>query len=324
MFRATSLSFMPAFIAATAARFTNPRAMRRRSINFAKRLRVLLWMSIGIAILSAPALAEDKAWEDCQQDTDRDRSIRGCKRFLARGDAESASKRAAANYIRGGAYVRIANYDYAITDFDEAIRLDPKHADGYIGRALAYSRKSNYDRAIVDLDEATRLDLKSANHIVHFDRVLHVFSEIASERDHDEEIRRNPTQFAIYIFRGLAYLKKKNFNYAIADFSEAILRNSKLVLAYFFRASAHLGNGDPIQARADLEAALAIDPRNQLVKEWLLEVLPAKAPVVTPTPTIVSPSASAPAPQQLSTSHSCAGSRRVALVVGSRSSTLPA
>ena len=317
MLRAMSLSSILIFSAATAAGVVNRRARARRSISFARRLRVLLGMSIAIGTLTAPVVAADRAWEDCAQKADRDRSIRGCSRFLARGDAESASKRAAAYNNRGSAYLfQKDDYDHAIADLDEVIRLNPKHADSYIGRAVAYGKKSNYDRAIVDLNEAIRLDLKSANAIAYFDRVLQLFSEIASERDHDEEIRRNPTQFAIYIFRGLAYLKKKNFNYAIADFSQAILRNSKLVPAYFFRASAHLGNDDPIRARADLETALALDPRNQLVKELLLEVLPAKAPVVTPTPTIVSPSASAPAPQQSSTSYSCAGSRRVALVVG--------
>ena len=322
MLRAMSLSSILIFSAATAGRFTNPRAMRRRSIGFARRLRVLLWMSIAIAILSAPALAEDNAWEDCQQDTDRDRSIRGCTRFLARGDAESASKRAAAYNNRGSAYLfQKDDYDHAIADFDEAIRLDPKHADSDLGRAFAYrafahGKKRNYDRAIVDLDEAFRLELRSAKEFVRPMDIVRGFSQIASESDPNEEIRRNPKQFGAYIFSGLAYLKKKNFNYAIADFSEAILRNSKLIPAYFFRAFTHMENNDSTRAQADLEAALALDPRNQLVKELLLAVLADKAPVVTATPTIVSPSASVPKPQQSSTSSSCAGSKRVALVVG--------
>ena len=53
-------------------------------------------------------------------------------------------------------------YDKAIADFGEAIRLDPKRADAYVGRAGAHESKGEYDEAVADCSEAIRLDPKLA------------------------------------------------------------------------------------------------------------------------------------------------------------------
>jgi len=57
---------------------------------------------------------------------------------------------------------RAANTQKAIAHYDEAIRVDPKFANPYIGRGNAYQSKNDYDRAIADYDEAIRLDPKDA------------------------------------------------------------------------------------------------------------------------------------------------------------------
>ena len=53
-------------------------------------------------------------------------------------------------------------YDKAIADYDQAIRLDPKYAAAYHNRGLAWYAKKEYDKAIADYDEAIRLDPKYA------------------------------------------------------------------------------------------------------------------------------------------------------------------
>ena len=54
------------------------------------------------------------------------------------------------------------DYDKAIADFTEAIRLNPKIAKAYNNRGLAYENKGDYDKAIADCTEAIRLDPKFA------------------------------------------------------------------------------------------------------------------------------------------------------------------
>ena len=63
---------------------------------------------------------------------------------------------------RGNAWYAKKEYDKAIADYDEAIRLDPKHAMAYNSRGNAWHAKKEYDKAIADYDEAIRLDPKHA------------------------------------------------------------------------------------------------------------------------------------------------------------------
>ena len=48
------------------------------------------------------------------------------------------------------------DYDRAITDCDEAIRIKPEFV-AYINRGLSYSQEGNYDRALADYNEAVHL-----------------------------------------------------------------------------------------------------------------------------------------------------------------------
>ena len=45
----------------------------------------------------------------------------------------------------------------AMFDFDQTIRLDPDHAEAYVGRGMLYYVREEFDRAIADFDEAIRL-----------------------------------------------------------------------------------------------------------------------------------------------------------------------
>jgi tetratricopeptide (TPR) repeat protein len=69
---------------------------------------------------------------------------------------------AAAYHKRGIERRRQRDYDQAIADFDQAIRLNPAFAEAYLSRANARRDTGDYDRAITDYTEAIRLDPKSA------------------------------------------------------------------------------------------------------------------------------------------------------------------
>jgi tetratricopeptide (TPR) repeat protein len=54
-------------------------------------------------------------------------------------------------------------FDKALSEYDEAIRLDPKNGMAYSGRGAASTEKGEFDKAIASFDEAIRLDPQIAN-----------------------------------------------------------------------------------------------------------------------------------------------------------------
>jgi len=107
---------------------------------------------------------------------------------------------------RGNAHLNSPNYDRAIDDYNEAIRLDPKYAIGFNNRGLAYQRKGQFDRAIEDYDQAIRL---------------------------------NPTYALAFANRANARRNKGRIDLAIADSNRAIGLNRSLAAGFFARADAY-------------------------------------------------------------------------------------
>ncbi|MDD2923302.1 MAG: tetratricopeptide repeat protein, partial [Anaerolineales bacterium] len=59
---------------------------------------------------------------------------------------------------RGYAYIELGEYDKAIADYTEVIRIDPKAAYAYSQRAVAYRDLGEYDKSVANYTEAIRLD----------------------------------------------------------------------------------------------------------------------------------------------------------------------
>ena len=87
-----------------------------------------------LLLLVAPAVADDRA--DCTS-SDPDSSIRGCSRIIKKPLVARAN-RAIAYYNRGVAYANKGDYERAIADFGQAIRLRPDYAEAHYNRGLAY------------------------------------------------------------------------------------------------------------------------------------------------------------------------------------------
>jgi tetratricopeptide (TPR) repeat protein len=58
----------------------------------------------------------------------------------------------------GKYYLKKGKYDHAIKNFDEAIRIDPTHAQTYYNRSLTYRALGETADADADLAKARQLD----------------------------------------------------------------------------------------------------------------------------------------------------------------------
>jgi len=61
---------------------------------------------------------------------------------------------------RGAAYWLKEEYNRAIADYDQAIRLDPKYALAYFVRGLVYQKIGNAAKADADFAKARELGLR--------------------------------------------------------------------------------------------------------------------------------------------------------------------
>jgi tetratricopeptide (TPR) repeat protein len=136
-------------------------------------------------------------------------------------------------YQQGNVWSEKKEFDRAIADYDQAIKLDPKYIDAYNNRGLAWNEKKEYDRAIADLDQAIKFDPNYAK--AYYNRGVSWNGKGEYDRaiaDCDRAIKLAPKYTKAYSNRGFAWRNKKQYDRAIADYNEAIKIDPKFAAAY--------------------------------------------------------------------------------------------
>ena len=118
--------------------------------------------------------------------------IDGCTALIDSGD-EAPRVLAIAYNNRGNAHTERGEYDRAIQDYDQSVKIDPTYAKAFNNRGVAYKKKREYDRAIRDFDEAIKLDPSYASAFADRAQTLQTMGEYGrAARDYDEAIRLEP------------------------------------------------------------------------------------------------------------------------------------
>jgi tetratricopeptide (TPR) repeat protein len=162
---------------------------------------------------------------------------------------------------RAFAYWSKGETDLVIADYGAAIRLDPDNVIALVNRAFAYNFKGDYGRAIVDLDKAIKLkpgDARAWNGRCWGRALAGQLQEALA--DCNESLRLLPYEANTYDSRGLIYFKLGQFDRAIADYDAALRLDPKLAGALYGRGVAKLKKGDKAGSDADIAAAKAIRP----------------------------------------------------------------
>ena len=154
----------------------------------------------------------------------RSRAIGPCAISVRRSSWAPRPLRYTAAAVTFGADRR--EYDKAIADYGEAIRLDPQDASVFEDRGTAWYLAGRHDNAIADFTEALRLNPTSAD--AHNCRGLAWHAKVEYDKaiaDYNEAIRLDPNP-ATYSNRGKLWYDKREYDKAIADFSEDISRST--------------------------------------------------------------------------------------------------
>src|SRR5258708_1409970 len=192
-------------------------AGRRGNRMAARRLDGLLLVALLLAMPALAATPTDRG--ECAASADKpDVGFAACSRII--GDANVAvAERVKAFKNRGRGSFNSKDYDRAIADYGEAIKLSPKDAWAFAHRCEAYESKEDHDAAIADCNEAIRID---------------------------------PKYGWAHNNRGVVYYGLHEYDAALADHAEAILVDSKDALAYARRGKAWREKGELDQPGAEI------------------------------------------------------------------------
>jgi tetratricopeptide (TPR) repeat protein len=216
-----------------------------------------------ISVVSAfqAGAADNRDLQECNQRTDYDRQISGCSRALSW--LKPANERARIHTLRGMAWTNKEEFNRAIDDYDQAIRLDPGYPWSWVNRAEAWYRKGEAGRAFADLEAAVRLDPGNSRVYSVRASTWWLIGELdRAIADYSEAIRLEPAFSVFYNNRALVWRDKGDYDKALADFDEAIRRDPNDVRAYANRGEIWRLKGDLDRALADQEKQIRISPRN--------------------------------------------------------------
>ena len=214
---------------------------------------------------------------------DPDTRIAGCTAFIQAGQATTENLSVAYNN-RGTAYDSKRDYDRAIQDFNEALRLSPNYAYAFRDRGLAYYAKRDYDHAIQDFNEVIRLAPNYASAYYNrgnaygnrgnaydnnsdYGHAIQDYNEAI--QDYNEAIHLNPSYALAYHGRGIVYDRRglehdnpDDYDHAIQDYNEAIRLGLNGAGVYQYRGLAYAHGGDYDRAIQDLGEAIRLNPKD--------------------------------------------------------------
>jgi tetratricopeptide (TPR) repeat protein len=214
---------------------------------------------------------------------------------------ELAPQRSDYFYERAMAYWGNQQPDLAMADLDHALTLEPRELPALVARADLHLRRDEPAAAIADLDAASRAAPRQADVRLHladqylfagqlpaavsqatlwidtharedaqmprarnlrcFARALAGKQLDAALADCNTALTLEPDTAAFFDSRGLVYLRRRDYDRAIADYDRAIDLHSKDPWSYYGRGVARLRKGLTADGRADIATATALQPR---------------------------------------------------------------
>ena len=162
---------------------------------------------------------------------------------------------------RGVSRSSLGDKKEAIDDYNQAIKLKPDLAEAYSNRGITRSDLGDKKEAIDDYNQAIKL--KSDYAEAYYSRGV-TRSDLGDKKgaieDYNQAITLNPDHAEAYCNRGSARANLDNFKGAIEDYNQAIKLKFDYVDAYYSRGFTRSSLGDFKGAVEDYDQALKLKP----------------------------------------------------------------
>jgi tetratricopeptide (TPR) repeat protein len=177
-------------------------------------LRTVATLIAALAFVHHAQAAGEKLWDQCANYKQLSgRAVEACTKILS--GRETRKKQAEALVNRAYAYMYRYQYELAVADFAHAIKLNPKNAEAFAGRAALFSRRDealDHKRAVDDAVSAIKLD----------PTYISRFVDRPGEDAYTKLIAQDPTNPELYAARAEAYFLMKSFDLARADAEKSL------------------------------------------------------------------------------------------------------
>jgi len=163
-------------------------------------------------------------------------------------------------------------WDKAVTEFSEAIGLNPTNALAFEYRGSCYFMQSELDKAISDYDQALRLNSRDTGAIWGLAAVYRAKGQADGSKDDidrsihywNEYMQRNLTNDLAYKSRAADYNITGRYDEAIKDWSEGLRLNPKDSTAVAMRGVAYFKTSQFDKAEHDYTEAVRLGPTNDV------------------------------------------------------------
>ena len=150
------------------------------------------------------------------------------------------------------------DFEKAIAEFKEVLKLDPKNVHAYNNIGIAYFRTGNLDQAIAYYTKAIDLGIADANMYFFRGQMYGKYQQEDAKaiKDYTKAIELQANFSRAYLNRALSYSMLKEHDKAIADYNKMVeIRPADLKVIVDNRARQYFEKGDYAKAWADVDKA---------------------------------------------------------------------
>ena len=168
-------------------------------------------------------------------------------------------------------YEKMGDYEMAMSDYTEAIKIDPKNVNAYNNRGRIYISQGDYEMAISDYTRAIEIDPKFAPTYYNRGRIYKSLGEYRKAisdytkvtgllNPHSVSFTSDPVLVGAYYNRGLLYHYFEEYEKAIDDYTKVIYSSARVAIilredAYLNRGRAYFALGKEQKAESDFRMA---------------------------------------------------------------------
>ncbi len=149
----------------------------------------------------------------------------------------------------GLAFRRTNQFELCLQYLTKCLHMFPKNTTAYIERALCYQGAGQYNKAINDCANVLKIDPDNVGALVVRARTNQLANDFVHDlKDLNKAILLKPQDSLVHLYRGLHYAHFHAYDQSMADFNLAVAYDSKNEEAYKQKAILESARGDVTEA----------------------------------------------------------------------------